>query len=104
MLLSLLSVGPAHGYALARRLEESSGGVLAVEEGSLYPALQRLLKRDLVEAKWSKQVSGRDIRVYTLTAAGRRELKASGPTWCRAIRAVQSVIESPTERFRALPI
>ncbi len=92
MLLSLLAVSPAHGYALARRLESASSGVLSVEEGSLYPALQRLLKRKAVAAKWSKQDSGRDIRVYSITQSGRRELERSGSAWCLVAQAVQSVL------------
>lgn len=81
VLLSLIAKESTHGYRLARLVEEVSGGRLAVEEGSLYPALQRLKKRKLVEAEWQTQENGREVRIYSLTPAGRAALREGIRDW-----------------------
>lgn len=81
VLLSLIAKESAHGYRLARLVEEVSGGRLAVEEGSLYPALQRLKRGKLVEAEWQTQESGREVRVYSVTPAGRAALREGVREW-----------------------
>ena len=74
MVLRLLTQEPLHGYALVQRIRLASNDLLRVEEGSLYPALQRLLKAGLVRGSWETSDTNRRVRVYRLTAAGRRRL------------------------------
>jgi transcriptional regulator len=74
LVLKTLTLGALHGYAIAQHIEKSSGDVLNVEQGSLYPALERLLNAGLVTAKWGESPTGRRARYYTITASGRRKL------------------------------
>lgn len=74
MILRTLKHQPLHGYALAQRIKSTSRDLLQVEEGSLYPALQRLLKDGRVSAKWGVSATNRRIRIYTLTASGAKHL------------------------------
>lgn len=80
LLLAVLADNPGHGYALSQRLAIRSGGELAVPEGSLYPALQRLERRGLVTSEWAT-VDGRRRRIYSLSAAGRRQAGAAASDW-----------------------
>lgn len=75
MILRTLKRQPLHGYALVQYIKRTSNDLLQVEEGSLYPALQRLLKEELVKAKWSTSSTNRRVRVYELTAAGAKHLE-----------------------------
>jgi len=75
MVLETLRRGPLHGYAIAPHLTRASGDRLRVEEGSLYPALQRMLKDGWVEAKWGVSANNRRVRLYTLTREGARHLE-----------------------------
>jgi len=74
LVLQTLSVGSLHGYAIAQHIERLSGEVLRVEQGSLYPALERLLRAGLVTAKWGQSPTGRRARYYTITTSGRKKL------------------------------
>src|SRR5215469_6117462 len=74
MVLRLLRQEPMHGYALVRRIQQASRNLLQVEEGSLYPALQRLLKDGLVSAEWGVSSTNRRVRIYSLTRAGAKNL------------------------------
>lgn len=74
LVLRTLTLGPAHGYAIARHIERLSDDVLKVEHGSLYPALDRLQRRGHVTSKWGDTDTGRKARFYTITASGRRQL------------------------------
>jgi PadR family transcriptional regulator, regulatory protein PadR len=74
LILQTLKLGPLHGYAIAEYIARQSDDLLQVEEGSLYPALQRLLRRELVKAEWGLSARNRKVRCYTLTAAGRKHL------------------------------
>lgn len=74
LVLQTLSLGSLHGYAIAQHIGRLSDGVLRVEQGSLYPALERLLSAGFVTAKWQKSPTGRRARYYTLTASGRKQL------------------------------
>jgi PadR family transcriptional regulator, regulatory protein PadR len=74
LVLRTLTVGPAHGYAIARHIERLSEDVLRVEQGSLYPALDRLLRNGWVTAKWAMTPTKRKARYYTITKLGRRQL------------------------------
>ena len=74
LVLRPLSLGALHGYAIAQHIEKSSQDMLQVEQGSLYPALERLQRDGLVTSKWGKSPTGRRARYYTITASGRRRL------------------------------
>jgi PadR family transcriptional regulator PadR len=92
MILSVLSQGEAHGYGIAREIERRSGGVLAIEEGSLYPALHRLTKRGDLSAAWRLSETGRRARFYTLTSGGRKQLAYQRSLWEKLSGAVGRVI------------
>ena len=74
LILKVLAPEPLHGYAIAQQIEQLSGDTLTIEQGSLYPALERLQKRGWITAKWGQSPTGRKARYYTLTAAGRKQL------------------------------
>lgn len=75
MILRTLKRQPRHGYALAKHIQRVSNDLLQIEEGSLYPALQRLLKAELVKAEWGISSTNRRVRIYKLTAAGAKHLE-----------------------------
>ena len=74
MILESLRRQPSHGYALVQQIQQRSNNLLQVEEGSLYPALQRLLKAKLVKAQWGVSLANRRVRIYTITNSGLRRL------------------------------
>jgi transcriptional regulator len=92
MILSVLRTGPLHGYAIARQIERASGGELAIEEGSLYPALHRLSKRGDLDADWGVTDTGRRARFYTLSRQGQKRLTEQTSLWARVSQAVNRVI------------
>jgi PadR family transcriptional regulator PadR len=85
LLQTLATLGPLHGYAIAARLEQVSGGVLRVNMGTLYPGLMRLEQRGLVRAEWNLTDTNRKARFYAVTAAGRRQL--AGVTMLSGLRS-----------------
>jgi PadR family transcriptional regulator PadR len=93
LLLAVLAEAPGHGYELSQRLKARSGGELAVNEGSLYPALHRLERGGLVESSWSTR-DGRRRRVYSLTSSGRRAAHASQREWRAFSAAVDQVLRT----------
>jgi transcriptional regulator len=92
LVLKTLSWGPRHGYAIARWLEDTTDDVIQVEEGSLYPALYRLERRGLIEAEWGTSEIGRKAKIYRLTSAGRRQLRAETADWAAFVRVVSAVL------------
>src|SRR6185312_11725342 len=92
LVLKTLSWGPRHGYAIARWLEDTTDDAIQVEEGSLYPALYRLERRGLIEAEWGTSDIGRKAKIYRLTPAGRRQLRAETAEWAEFVRAVSVVL------------
>ncbi|HEX5474291.1 MAG TPA: PadR family transcriptional regulator [Vicinamibacterales bacterium] len=92
MILQTLKRRPLHGYALAQHIKRTSDDQLQIEEGSLYPALQRMLKRGWLRAAWSVSSTGRRIRVYRLTPAGRTHLEQEMSSFERMLRAVARVL------------
>ena len=94
LILKTLGRGPLHGYAIAQRIHLISEDVLQVEEGSLYPALQRMLIKGWVTADWSQSETGRRVRLYKLTQAGKKQLGAEISEFDRVIKAVYKVIEA----------
>ncbi|MEX0893750.1 MAG: PadR family transcriptional regulator, partial [Gemmatimonadota bacterium] len=91
LILKALSWGSMHGYGVARWIERTTEDVLAVEEGSLYPALHRLQKKGLLESEWGVSENNRRARYYRLTAAGQRELKRLHTDWTRFADAMARV-------------
>lgn len=98
MILRILEAGPAHGYAVARAIERAAEGDLLIEEGSLYPALHRLLRRGDVSAEWTVTEQNRRARVYRLTPRGRSRLTEQMTTWSRVSAAVTRVLARGAER------
>ena len=94
LVLKVLDDGPLHGYAIAVRLERLSNEILAVEEGSLYPALYRMESRGWLTSEWSLTDTGRRARFYRLTRAGRAQLAAETASWTRLSSAVAMVMKS----------
>src|SRR5438132_7873577 len=92
MVLRLLKQEPMHGYALVQRIQQVSRNLLEVEEGSLYPALQRLLKDDLVDAKWGVSSTNRRVRVYRITAAGTKHLTREVSSFERMLAGINLVL------------
>ena len=93
MILKTLSRGTQHGYGIALSIKRLSEEVLAVEEGSLYPALQRLLLRGWVKAEWKQTETNRRARFYTLTAAGRKQLNVELSQFEQMIAAIGRVLQ-----------
>lgn len=92
LVLKTLSRGSLHGYGIAQRVKKLSDEVLQVEEGSLYPALQRLLVRGLVTAEWKQSETNRRARYYSLTPAGKKQLGAEISDYERLIGAIGRVL------------
>jgi PadR family transcriptional regulator, regulatory protein PadR len=95
LVLKTLSWGSAHGYAIAKWIQDVTDDALRVEEGSLYPSLHRLEKRGLVRAQWGMSENNRRAKYYELTANGRRELRAEASNWSAFTGAVTKVLASP---------
>ncbi len=92
LILRSLRPGPNHAYGVTRFLEQQSGDEFAVDNGSLYPALQRLLQRDWIAAQWKTSPNGRRAKYYRLTPAGRKQLVAATSRWERFVRAMGRVL------------
>ena len=94
LLLKALQLEPLHGYAIARRVQQLSEDALRVEEGTLYPALQRIEERGFVESDWGTSENNRRAKYYRLTRAGRRRLEAEAGEWKRLSLAITRVMEA----------
>ena|SRR5215475_11710963 len=92
MVLRTLSAGPANGYEVARAIERLSDDVLAVDHGSLYPALYRLERSGLIVAKWQRSATNRRARYYRLTSTGRKRLAVERSRWEQMVVAVARVM------------
>ena len=92
VLQTVATLGPLHGYAIAARLGQVSGGALQLNMGTLYPGLMRLEQRGLVRATWGTTESNRKARFYALTAAGRRELAKEKQAWDRMTTIMQALL------------
>jgi PadR family transcriptional regulator PadR len=93
LILKTLSVGALHGYGIAQHIHRLSNDALRVEEGSLYPALQRMQAKGWVASETKKTPTGRQARYYRITAAGRRQLSAEEQTFRRSVAATTLVLE-----------
>jgi PadR family transcriptional regulator PadR len=97
IILQTLRWGPRHGYGLAQMIRASSGDVLTVETGSLYPALHRLERQRLIRAGWEVSGNGQRVRIYRLTASGKRRLQAERSRWEELSRAMGAILRKPAE-------
>src|SRR5580700_8357172 len=95
MVLQTLRRGPQHGYALAQDIKGTSDDLLQIEEGSLYPALQRMLKAGWVSAEWGVSARNRKVRVYRITPAGRRQLEREVSSFERMRDGIARVMRPP---------
>jgi transcriptional regulator len=92
LVLKTLTLEPMHGWGLSVRLRQISGDVFEVHQGSLYPALQRMLRRGWIESAWRATENNRRARYYEITREGRRQLEAQVAEWDRSSRAVDRVL------------
>lgn len=93
LILRVLSTEGLHGYAIAQRIHQQSSAQLSVEEGSLYPALQKLLLKGWVRASWATSDTGRRVRAYRLAAAGRRQLDRELAEYRRVTAAIAGLLD-----------
>ena len=93
LILRVLQPGSMHGYAIAQRIRQLSGEALQVEEGSLYPALQKMLMKGWVDAEWGISDTKRRVRIYTLTRAGRKQLASELAQYSYVSEAIQAVLK-----------
>ncbi len=95
MILRTLNQGPLHGYAIAKRIQDWSKGELEIEDGSLYPALNRMLTKGWLKAEWGETQNNRKARFYQLTPMGKKQLEAESSAFNKMIRAIQLVMRTP---------
>src|SRR5262245_26827011 len=94
LILRVLRPGPLHGYAIAQRIRQLSSEQLSVEEGSLYPALQKALAQGWVKAEWTTSDTGRQVRSYRLTAKGLKQLEARHNDYQRMADAIAAIFDA----------
>lgn len=94
LILRTLAAGPRHGWAISQRIEQTSGSVLVITQGSLYPALYRLEEQGLIAAEWGTSENNRRAKFYRLTRAGERRLATETASWERLAGAVGRVLEA----------
>ncbi len=94
IVLRVLQGGPLHGYAIAQRIHQITSDVLQVEEGSLYPALQRILLKGWARAEWGTSDTNRRVRLYRLTAAGRKQLGTEMADYDRVNAAIRAILRT----------
>lgn len=98
LILKAVSLGPLHGYGVLLRIQQISGNRLEIQQGSLYPALYRLERQELIESEWGASDNNRKARFYRLTAAGRRQLAQETRDWKRMADIIAGILETPPKR------
>jgi PadR family transcriptional regulator, regulatory protein PadR len=93
LLLKILSLEPMHGWGITLRMEQMSGNVLLLNQGSLYPALERLQRQGWIRSQWQTTENNRRARMYDLTPAGRKQLAVERASWKRAAGAVNAIVD-----------
>jgi PadR family transcriptional regulator PadR len=93
LVLTMLSGGPAHGYAISQSLRNLSAGALDVEQGSLYPALYRMEKKGWIRSKWTVSDTNRKVKAYSLTPTGIKRANAEQASWKAFVAAVSGVVK-----------
>jgi transcriptional regulator len=96
LILKAVSLGSLNGYAVLQRIEQMTGGALLVEQGALYPALYRLEHRGLLATEWGTSENNRRAKFYSLTAEGRKQLKAERDGWNRLVAAMTAALGART--------
>ena len=94
LILKAVSLGAEHGYGVLLRIEHITGNALAIEQGALYPGLYRLEHRGLLDTEWGTSDNNRKAKFYSLTASGRKHLKAATERWTRTILAVNTALRA----------
>jgi PadR family transcriptional regulator len=94
LILKAVSLGAQHGYGVLLRIEQITGGALAIEQGALYPALYRLEHQGLLDTEWGTSDNNRRAKFYSLTAAGRKRLKAETERWGRTALAMNTALRA----------
>jgi PadR family transcriptional regulator PadR len=94
LILKIVALGPIHGYAISQRIQQISKEVLQVQQGSLYPALHRLEQRKWLLAKWGDSESGREVKFYSLTKVGRKQLELETLNWERLSTAIALILQT----------
>jgi len=94
LILKTLSLEPKHGWAIAKRIQQISGEVLQLQQGSLYRALHRLEQKAWIKARWKETEAGRQAKFYSLTDAGRAQLEKEAENWSRLSEAINLVVET----------
>ena len=94
LILKTLTLEPMHGWGISQRIQQFSSGVLDVNQGSLYPALQRLEVKGWIDSEWRTTENNRQAKYYHLTASGRKALGAETASWRRYVTAVESILET----------
>ena len=92
LILKTIALEPKHGWAIAKRIQQLSGDVLQVQQGSLYPALHRLEQQGWIKAKWADSDTGRQAKFYSLTAAGRKQMETESVNWNRLSAAINLIV------------
>jgi transcriptional regulator len=93
VLKTLQAMGPLHGYAVARRIEQIAQGSLALNQGTIYPALLRLEQKGWIESEWGTSENNRRAKFYAITRAGRKQLTAEAESWARTVAMVSRLLE-----------
>ena len=97
LILKALSLGPKHGYAIAEWIEQATGTVLLLDDGTLYPALHRLARRHLVVTEWGLSDNNRRAKYYTITPAGEASLRSTTPVWHRYADGIAGALRVAAE-------
>jgi PadR family transcriptional regulator PadR len=93
VLKTLEGLGPLHGYGIARRIEQVSQGSLALNQGTIYPALLRLEQKGWIESQWGTSENNRRARFYSITKAGRKQLTSEADNWARTVEMMNRLLE-----------
>ena len=93
VLNTLASMGPLHGFGIARRIEQAAAGALALNQGTIYPALLRLEQKGWIKSAWGTSENNRRARFYSITASGRRQLASESELWARTVSIVNRLLE-----------
>jgi len=96
VLRTLQGLGPQHGYGIARRIEQVAEGALALNQGTIYPALLRLEQKGWISSEWGTSENNRRARFYSITRAGRKQLAIEADLWARTVAMVTRLLEDPS--------
>ena len=94
VLKTLASLGPQHGYGIARRIEQVAEGALALNQGTIYPALLRLEQKGWISSEWGTSENNRRARFFTITRAGRKQMEREAESWSRIVAILQRLLEA----------